>query len=203
MPVIIEDDESNLVKFNLGTDNAPATLCVNMHNPRVTLEPAAQILIKKKMIELGFVHTGWGPDRGQLQHRWWSCWEASQLYDEAVDKDTRKLAQNYLEDRVKEWSNVYKHIAAWTNTGKFCQLCGTVQPENREGQAVVFAEWAHEQAGMANWNGELVAPGDIFCASHLVQVIKDSKKYQKFTQAEKSEIIAALPGVPGSESESS
>jgi hypothetical protein len=64
-------DSTSLVQFNIGSAAAPACISASETMNKGFVDAAAQALIKKNMIELGFVYTGWGP-RGELLHVWYS-----------------------------------------------------------------------------------------------------------------------------------
>jgi hypothetical protein len=85
---------------------------------KVSLELAAQILIKRKMVELGFVHTGFGPNRGLLPHKSYSWITPSGLFNEDMDRKLRNAAENDLKQCVEDWSTQWKKQAAWSNTEK-------------------------------------------------------------------------------------
>lgn len=194
MSFAISENEDDLVTFNLGSDERPGLVMVNLNNNQVVLDPHAQVLLKQTMIRLRFVHTGYGPDRLRVCYNWNTWLARSGLFSEDVDQKIRNAAQQYIKDRVKEWSVAFRKLGAWTNSegGIFCRLCGVKEPKWREGFPVKFADWALQQSSLADWNGKLVAPADAYCDEHLCQVIEASRDEQDFSTTEWQIVQSAL-----------
>ena len=181
---------SELIKFNIGTPEHPAYLCCDSSMKSCTIEPAAQVLTKKKMIELGFVHPGWGPNHGKLLHDWYTWHVDSRLYDETTDAKIRARVLKYRKECIKNYSDQFKKRGARTNREdvQFCRTCGVKTPEFQEGHTVIFADWAKAQAADPNWNGVLSPPGEMLCHYHMVNCVAKSVESLHYTDDERHRI---------------
>ena len=196
--VAVGDDGHDLVLFNLGSAATPAYLSVDEVTERAFLDPAAQLLLKRKMIELAFVYTGWGPDRGELLHHWRKWHIHRGLYSTEgtdVKPKIREIAEKYFKSRTNEYSAKWKSQGIWTNRkdGKFCVLCGVEErPENREGHKVTSVPWAAEVAAKEDWNGEFTPHGELLCNQHLTATVTQSFNDQNFTTAEAKNLLKVV-----------
>ena len=172
IPARVSDDIPSLsIRFNMSTESiegyVPVNFAkepekalviwtrVNKAKSRVTIEYAARVLIKKKMLELGYAYTGWGPTPGPLIHEWRDWHSHTGLYSGELSEEVTRDVLQYLNDRVKAWSQEFFDIGAF-GFGSIGFCVGSHTREMFKNKYIVHvAEWAVDQSLKTDWNGEL------------------------------------------------
>lgn len=129
----------------------------------------ADVLIQKKMVEVGYIHSGWSKERDLLQQNWNKWLEETPLYRPCVDPEIREACLNRIQSRVKHFSTKWRKLGLWTVQEKhFCVVCKVSEgrDRDREESTVIFSPWILQQTQNDDWNGEFTEvcrwnlPGD-------------------------------------------
>jgi hypothetical protein len=112
-------DGGTCVIFNLGSDDEPAeVIWLSILPMTVEIGHAAQVVIKRKMLKLGFFYTGVGPNHAELTHEW-SMWYKELGFAQIC---ISRRARDALENKIVSWrgtiSKQWKAFSVWTEENR-------------------------------------------------------------------------------------
>lgn len=178
MPAI-SDDAAGTWTFTL-TDKPECAIVHHKHDGKVFINDEAQLLMKRKMIELRYIHSGLGPSGPKAKILWYEFLAdfgiRGSMAGERVKKDVFLAISSFVTAMSQVWSK--KRI--WSNepAGKvtFCRFCPAPKaPDDGDGHDVVFMQEAVELAKKDEWNGEF-EDSRAMCFDHATKVLEHSKE---------------------------
>lgn len=119
---------------------------------QATVNEAADVLIQRKMVGIGYVHTRWSEDHDALTKAWNSWLADAGLLDWKLHSEISRVCLDLIQARVDHFSAEWKELGHWGFEGHdFCGLCE--DPPNRGDCTVKFTTWITQQTQSDDWNG--------------------------------------------------
>lgn len=160
--------EASIIEFKIGRakvpgETEPVDAIVTFHpaktvtetdtDQEATVNEAADVLIQKQMVKIGYVYTGWSKDRVSLAKAWNKWLSEVGLLDTKLDLEVRKACLHRIQSRVDYFSAEWKKLGHWGIEGKeFCAYCKGLESE--EDCAIKFTTWITQQTQSDEWDGE-------------------------------------------------